>query len=209
MNQMVLSINNLETKRFIETTEELEKKISVFRDNAKLKNFIATTRHIVGKDENEMFSPEDINHVSRKLRLDGVIYLEKFDDRRHVTVLINLNKYVLNLYDPLLGVKVKPYDEIHFGMYCQPVGAFSDEFQAYTQQQGLDKSRNVWTKYRKRGRLLFDFLNRHERFRSMYIDSILFGNDLPVFQNNRSSTDCAPIALYIVALYSSIVTSLI
>ena len=89
-------------------------------------------------------------------------------------------------------------------MYCQPIGTFRDEFQAYEQQQGLDKSGGVWTKYRKRGRLLIDFLNQHEKFRSMYADRILTGSDLPVLQDNRSSSDCALISLFIMSGYNSL-----
>lgn len=172
-------------------------------DNFESKKFIESARIIVGKDVTEMFSPEDIDRVAHELGLDGVIYLEKLDDRRHVTVLLDLNRDSVNLYDPLSGVKLKLYDEIQFGMHCQPIGTFRDEFQAYEQQQGLDKSGEVWTKYRKRGRLLIDFLNQHEKFRSMYADSILTGSDLPVLQDNRSSSDCAPISLFIMSEYNS------
>ena len=173
-------------------------------DNFESKKFIESARIIVGKDVTEMFSPEDIDRVAYELGLDGVIYLEKLDDRRHVTVLLDLNRDSVNLYDPLSGVKVKPYDEIQFGMYCQPIGTFRDEFQAYEQQQGLDKSGDVWTKYRKRGRLLIDFLNQHEKFRSMYVGDILTRGDLPVLQNSQFSLDCAPISLFIMSLCKSV-----
>jgi hypothetical protein len=199
-----MNIDNFESKKFIETAEERERILSDLRDSSKSKKFIETARSIVEKDATEMFSLEDIDRVSHELGLDGVIYLEKFDDRRHVTVLLDLNRDNVNLYDPLSGVKVKPYDEIQFGMYCHPVGAFKDEFQAYEQQQGLDKSGDIWTKYRKRGRLLIDFLNRHERFISIYADSVLTGSNLPVLQDNRSSPDCAPISLFIMSVYNSV-----
>jgi|GEM_PF-1901415 len=199
-----MNINYLESKKFIETAEKRKKILSGLRDSSKLKKFIETARSIVEKDVTEMFSPEDMDRVCHELGLDGVIYLEKFDDRRHVTVLLDLNRDNVNLYDPLSGVKVKPYDEIQFGMYCHPVGAFRDEFQAYKQQRGLDKSEDVWTKYRKRGRSLIDFLNQHERFRSMYADSILTGDNLPVLQDNQSSLDCAPISLFIMSVYNSV-----
>lgn len=199
-----MNINNFESKKIIETTEEREKILSELRDSSKLKNFIETARSIVEKDATEMFSPEDIDRVAHELGLDGIIYLEKLDNRRHVNVLLDLNRDSVNLYDPLSGAKAKPYDKIQFGIYCQPVGAFRDEFQAYEQQQGSDKSGDVWTKYRKRGRLLTDFLNQHKKFRSMYADSILTGSDLPVLQDNRSSSDCAPISLFIMSKYNLI-----
>ena len=188
----------------IYTVEVREKMLLDLRDSSKLKKFIETARNIVEKDATEMFSLEDIDRVSREFGLDGVIYLEKIDDRRHVTVLLGLNRDSLILYDPLSGVEVKTYDEIQFGMYCQPIGAFGDEFQTYEQQQGLDKSGDVWTEYRKRGKLLIDFLNRHGRFRSMYTDSILTGNNFPVLQDNRGSSDCAPISLFIISVYNSV-----
>lgn len=175
-------------------------------DSSKLGKFIETARSIVGKDATEMFSLEDTTRVSHELGLDGVIYLEKFDDRRHVTVLLKLKGDGVHLYDPLSGVKVKPYDEIQFGMYCQPTGTFRDEFQVYEQQQGLDKSGDVWNECRKRGRLLFEFLNQHEKFRSMYANSILTGGDLPILQNNQSSPDCAPISLFMMSLYKSVMS---
>jgi len=72
-------------------------------------------------------------------------------------------------YDPLSGIKVKLCNnKIQLGMYCQSVGSFRDEFQVYEQQQGLDESGDVWTRYGRKGRLLFEFLNKHVRFKSMY-----------------------------------------
>ncbi|MDH3798836.1 MAG: hypothetical protein OES70_09350, partial [Desulfobacterales bacterium] len=59
-------------------------------------------------------------------------------------------------------------NKIQLGMYCQSVGSFRDEFQVYEQQQGLDESGDVWTRYGRKGRLLFEFLNKHVRFKSMY-----------------------------------------
>lgn len=115
---MTMNINNVESKRVIETTEELEKILSELQDKSNLINFIETVRHIVAKNAFEMFSPENIDHVSHQLGIEGIIYLEKFDDRRHVSVILNLNRDSLNLYDPLTGIKVKRYDEIQFGMYC-------------------------------------------------------------------------------------------
>ncbi len=198
-----MNIESFKSKKFIETTKEQEKILSELRDSSKLKKFIETVRSIAGRDVTEMFSLEDIDLVAHELGLDGVIYLEKRDDRRHVNVLLGLNRDGVNLYDPFSAFKVKPYDEIQFGMYCQPVGTFRDEFQAYEQEQGLVKSGNDWTKFGKRGRLLIDFLNGHKRFRSMYADSTLTRNNLPVLQDNRSYLDCAPISLFIMSVYNS------
>lgn len=171
-------------------------------DNNKLEKFIKTARNIVTRDATYSFSLEDVYYIAHKLRLDGLIYLEKFDDRRHVTVLLDLNKDCVILYDPLSGIKVKPYDKIQFGMYCQPLGSFRDEFQVYEQQQGLDESGNVWTIYGRKGRLLFEFLNKHVRFKSMYAEGISTMNDLPVLQDNQSFPNCALISLFIISLFN-------
>ena len=184
--------------------KQMDKNIKYLVESSRLAGFIKTARSIVEKDATEMFSLEDIYRVSHELGLDGVIYLEQFDLRRHVTALLDLNRGSVNLYDPLSGIKVKPYDEIQFGMYCQPIGTFRDELQAYEQQQGLDKSGDVWTEYRKRARLLIGFLDQHKKFRLMYADSILTGSDLPVLQDKRNSSDCAPISLFIMSKYNSV-----
>ena len=169
-------------------------------DKNKLEKFIRTARNIVTRDATDSFSLKDVYYIARKLRLDGLIYLEKFDDGRHVTVLLDLNKDCVTLYDPLSGIKVKRYNKIQFGMYCKPVGSFRDEFQVYEQQQGLDESGDVLTRYGRKGRLLFEFLNKHVRFKSMYAESISNMNDLPVLQDNQSFPNCAPISLFIMSL---------
>lgn len=169
-------------------------------DKNKLEKFIKTARNIVTRDATDSFSLEDVYYIAHKLRLDGLIYLEKFDDGRHVTVLLDLNKDCVTLYDPLSGIKVKLYNKIQFGMYCQPVGSFRDEFQVYEQQQGLDESGDVWTRYGRKGRLLFEFLNKHVRFKSMYAEGISTMNDLLVLQDNQSFPNCAPISLFIMSL---------
>ena len=171
-------------------------------DKNKLEKFIKTARNIVIRDATDSFSLEDVYYIAHKLRLNGLIYLEKFDDGRHVTVLLDLNKDCVTLYDPLSGIKLKRYNEIQFGMYCQPVGSFRDEFQVYEQQQGLDESGDVWTKYGRKGRLLFEFLNKHVRSKFMYAEGISTMNDLPVLQDNQSFPDCAPISLFIMLLYN-------
>jgi len=165
------------------------------KNKSKLRDFVGIARSIVGKNANEMFSLEDINCVAHMCGLDGVVYLEKFDDTRHVNVLLNFDKDCVILYDSLSGVKVKPYDKVQFGMYCEPVGAIREGFQQYMQQKGLKKSKNVWNKYEDRGRLLFEFLNQHEKFKFKYAKSFLTKN-MPVLQDNRSSFDCAPISLF-------------
>jgi len=42
-----------------------------------------------------------------------------------------LAKDIITLYDPLLGIKIRPCNELQLGMYCKPVGAFKDEFEKY------------------------------------------------------------------------------
>jgi L-asparaginase len=198
MNGRCFRWNNVRKDRRTGEFRELEESNSDEAYRAELKNFIETVRSILGRGATDSFALEDMYHAAHTLGLDGVVYLEKCDDRRHVNVLLGLTTDGVHLYDPLSGLKVKPYNEIQFGMYCQPVGALRDEFEAYEQQQGLDESGDVWDRYGKRGRLLFDFLSRHE-FRSVHADGILDMDDLPTLQNNRSSSDCAPICLFIMS----------
>lgn len=70
-------------------------------DKNKLEKFIKTARNIVTRDATYSFSLEDVYYIAHKLRLDGLIYLEKFDDRRHVTVLLDLNKDCVIVVAPI------------------------------------------------------------------------------------------------------------
>ena len=58
-------------------------------DISKLEKFIITARGIVGRDEFSPYSLEDIYSLADKFEIDGIIYLEKFEDKRHV----NLNTF--------------------------------------------------------------------------------------------------------------------
>lgn len=169
-------------------------------DCFELQEFIKTVRGIVGRDEQGLFSLEDVCSLADTLRIGGVVYLEKFDDKRHATVLLGLDKNSITLYDPLLGVKRKPYNETHLGMYGQPVGLFKDEFQTYN--QGLESDTgDVWTRYKERGKLLASFLEQNKRFKSAAERASTM--DFPALQN-PNSPDCAPIALFIMCLSNSV-----
>ncbi len=173
-------------------------------DRSKVENFIKTARSVVGRDECSPFSLEDIYSIAYNFGIDGIIYLEKFDDKRHINILLDLDKNSVTLYDPLLGVKKKSYNEIQLGMYCKPVGSFRDEFQIYEQQLESNESRDIWTQYEQRGKLLFNFLKHHSKFRSVYAGEGSSIADFPALQNNPSSSDCAPISLFIMSLFNSV-----
>ena len=173
-------------------------------DMSKVEKFIKTARSIVGRDEISPYSLEDIYLLADNFEIDGIIYLEKFDEKRHVNVLLDLDKNNITLYDPLLGIKKKSYNEIQFGMYCKPVGSFRDEFKIYAQQLKSNESGDIWTQYERRGKLLFKFLKDHIKFRSVYAKGRSKIANFPVLQNNPSSSDCAPISLFMLSLFKSV-----
>jgi len=175
-------------------------------DQSKLEEFIEEARSIVGREGHTPFSLEDLYHLASKFKLIGAIYLEKFDDKRHVNVLLDLGEDSMTLYDPLLGVKIKPFDEIQFGIYCQPLGTLKDEFEKYLQQLRTNECRDVWSQYRQRGKLLFRFIKQHSEFRSIYAGDSISIADFPTLQNNSSYSDCAPISLFIMSLYNSVMS---
>ncbi len=175
-------------------------------DQSKLEEFIEEARSIVGREGHTPFSLEDLYHLASKFKLIGAIYLEKFDDKRHVNVLLDLGEDSITLYDPLLGVKIKPFDEIQFGIYCQPLGTLRDEFEKYLKQLRTNECKDVWSQYRQRGKLLFHFIKQHSEFRSIYAGDSISIADFPAFQNNSSYSDCAPISLFIMSLYNSVVS---
>ena len=159
-------------------------------DYSKLEKFIKDARSSVGRDEYSPFSLEDLYYLASKFGLNGAIYLEKSDDKRHVNVLLDLGEESVILYDPLLGV--------------QPLGTLKDEFEKYQQQLRLNECRDVWSQYRQRGKLLFHFIKQHSKFKSIYAGDAAIISDLPALQNNPSSSDCAPISLFIMSLYNSV-----
>ena len=174
-------------------------------DHSKLEKFTKEVRGIVGRDEYSPLSLEDLFHLATKFGLIGAIYFEKSDDKRHVNVLLDLGKDSITLYDPLSGVKIKPLDEIQFGIYCQPLGTLKDDFERHQQQLRMNECQDVWSQYRQRGKLLFRFLKQHSEFRSIYAGDITSGADLPVLQNPNYS-DCAPISLFIMSLYNAVMS---
>lgn len=171
-------------------------------DISKLEKFIKTARSIVRRDECSPYSLEDIYSLAYKFEIHGIIYLEKFEDKRHVNVLLDLDKNNITLYDPLLGIKKKSYNEIQLGMYCEPVGSFRDDFQTFAQQLKSNESRDIWTQYEQRGKLLFKFLKQHRKFKSVYAKGSSNIDSLPALQNNLGSSDCAPISLFIMSLFN-------
>lgn len=167
-------------------------------DCFELQEFIKTVRGIVGRDEQSPFSLEDVCSLADTLRIGGVVYLEKFDDKRHVTVLLGLDKNSVTLYDPLPGFKKKSCNEIQLGMYGQPVGLFKDGFQMYEQELNLNTG-DVWARYKQRSKLLASFLKQNKRFKSAAERASTM--DFPALQN-PNSPDCAPIALFIMCFHT-------
>jgi len=84
-------------------------------DQSKLEEFIEEARSTVGREGLTPFSLEDLYHLASKF----------------------------TLYDPLLGVKIKPFDEIQFGIYCQPLGTLRDEFEKYLKQLRTNECKDV------------------------------------------------------------------
>ena len=168
-----------------------------------LRVFIETARSIAGRAATEMFSLEDVYWVSDTLGLSGAIFLEQFIDTKHVTVLLSLDGKNVYLYDPLSGMRAKPYDEIQFGLHCQPVGGVRAEYRIWEQQQEPGEPENIWAGYRARGNRLSDFLKHHERSGAMYAGGVLSGCELPILQNGMASRDCAPISLFVMSLFGS------
>lgn len=169
-------------------------------DLAKLEEFTKTARSVVGRDSCTPFSVEDVHSVADKCGLNGVIFLEKLDDGRHVNVLLDLEKTSVTLYDPLLGVKTRPCDHVQLGMYCEPIGSLRTEVQRYQQRSESGQSGGVWAQYEQRGKLIFSFLRGHPGFRSPCTGRASNMADLPALQNDPNSADCAPIALFIISL---------
>jgi len=107
------------------------------------------------------------------------------------------------LYDPLSGIKTKPFDEIHFGLYCKPVGSFRDEYQRYEQQCKFDEAVDIWERYKQRGKMLYQFLTQNKEFNSIYAEGISNKVDFPILQNNMCSSDCVPLSLFVISLCNS------
>jgi len=169
-------------------------------NESELENFIRVARNIFGHDTNSPFSLDDVNKISSKLGLNGVIYLEKSDEKRHVNVLLDLNKDSITLYDPLCGVKSKSFDEIQMGMYCQPLGLFKEEFEKYEKRLKSETNGNIWSVYKQRGKLLYDFLSHNKKFKSIYPKQISSISDL-ILQKNFP--DCVPISLFVISSCNS------
>ena len=170
--------------------------------NSELDGFIKTARGIAGRNGNQKFSPEDLYKAARELGLNGVFYLEKTDDGRHVNVLLGLDEEYVRVYDPLSGVKEKPYSEIQMGLYSLPAGELRNEFKDHAKKQKREPKPDgsgVWGRYRERGRLLSEFLSQNPEFKSIHAYGLETIGDLPALQD-RQSSDCAPISLFVMSL---------
>jgi L-asparaginase len=185
-------------------TENRAEKHSITIDNSNIEKFIKTVKNFVGIDAFDPLSLEDVYSITKKFGLNGIIYLEKFEDKGHVNVLLDINEDLITLYDPLSGVKTKPFNEIHFGIYCKPIGSYREEFQKYEQQFEFDKPRDIWEKYKRKGKLLFDFLKQNKDFNSFYGEGVSNKVDFPSLQDNKYSADCVPISLFVISLCSSL-----
>ena len=126
--------------------------------SSRLGAFIRTARGIAGRDASSPFSLEDVYSVAYQLGLSGVLFLEKLEDSRHVTVLLGLDESTVTLYDPLSGVRVRACNETQLGMYSRPVGTLRDEFREYERQFTPEERSDVWAQYRRTGKLLSRFL---------------------------------------------------
>jgi len=68
---------------------------------------------MVGRNASSPFSLDDVYLVARRLGLEGVLFLEKCAENRHVTVLLEIDTCRMLLYDPWLGIKVRSFNETH------------------------------------------------------------------------------------------------
>ena len=208
---------NKRTGKFVELTDTIENvnnsdKHSIKIDNSNIERFIKTAKGFVGLDVCDSLSLEDVYSIASNFNLNGVIYLEKFDDKGHANVLLNLGKDIVTLYDPLSGVKRRPYNEIQFGMYCKPIGKFREDFNKYVQQSGFSESidtmhnrpGDVWDKFKQKGILLFGYLIQSEEFNSIYAENVIDKVDFPMLQNNKSYSDCVPLCLFVISLCNSL-----
>jgi len=170
---------------------------------SRLGAFIRTARSIAGRDATSPFSLEDVYSVASELGLAGVLFLEKSDENRHVTVLLSLDERDALVYDPLSGVKVRPCNELQLGMYARPVGLLREEFQVYAQQFTLEECSDVWVRYVQKGQLLLRFLRKHTVFRficSADVLGVAGRADLPALQDQSRPSDCAPTSLFVMSL---------
>ena len=79
----------------------------------------------------------------------------------------------------MIGIKTKSFDDIEFGIYCQPIGILKDEFGKNQPQFEIDKNKDIWYQYQKRGNKLFHFQKNHTKFKSIYAKRIF---DIPLFK---------------------------
>ena len=110
---------------------------------------------------------------------------------------MELSENNITVYDPLSGIKKKSFNKKQLGMYCKPIGSYKDEFQKYEVQYKIPESRDIWDQFEHRGKLLYDFILQHNKFNPVFNKCISKIENLPAFQKHLSSSDCAPISLFI------------
>ena len=113
---------------------------------------------------------------------------------------MELRKENITVYDPLSGIKKKSLNKIQLGMYCKPIGSFRDEFQKYEEQYKTPESGDIWYQFEHKGKLLYDFLLQNNEFNPVFNECISNMENFPALQNKLSSSDCAPISLFIISL---------
>ncbi len=176
------------------------------RDPGAREAFVRTVRRLAGRDETSPFSVDDVQRVACALGLNGMLFLEKVDETRHATVVLALDAARVGLYDPWLGVKIRPYDNVKLGMYCRLVGAAGDELRERERAARLERCADIWQRYARRGALVREFVRHHrELVRLLCVDVArsLGSFDLPPTQHELRPADCAPLSLYVIALLGS------
>jgi hypothetical protein len=164
--------------------------------------YVRNVRRMAGRDSTSPFSLEDVYALASALDLSGVLYLEKADETRHVTVLLGLDDRRAMLYDPLVGVKVTPCDEILLGLYGRPVGALKVDFEKEERGTAVGEPEDVWAACAGRGRRLRQFLRRHRASEHLFSSNRLHrmaSLALPALQRELNPSDCAPLSLFVLS----------
>jgi hypothetical protein len=172
-------------------------------DPLQLAAFIRATRSMIGRSASSPFSLDDVYLVAQRLGLNGVLFLEKRAENRHVTVLLEVDACQVLLYDPWLGIKAKSCNETHFGMYGKPVGSLRGEFERTGLGSGSPPAGDVWAGYAERGRRLYTFLQMRRggvTFWRANTPGCAVALDLAAVQEATSPADCAPICLFVLSL---------
>ncbi|HEC89588.1 MAG TPA: hypothetical protein ENI44_03285 [Thermoplasmatales archaeon] len=89
-------------------------------------------------------------------------------------------KIVLLFIILILGVKIKSFDEIQFGILLSAIEYIKDIFEEYHQQLKTNECRDV--SISTKSKLLFHFIRQHSGFRSIYAGDSIGGDDFPTLQ---------------------------